>query len=61
MTRPLIRPDQVSQLRAAAQVLRDLYDEGYIDFALDEQADRIDRLLSVYGGVAKAPTLRSVT
>ena len=39
---PLIRPAQASQLIAAARVLRDLYEDGYIDNqpGLDNMADR---------------------
>ena len=50
---PLIRPAQVSQLRQAAVVLRDLYDDGYIDCGLEEGATYIDKLLETYTGVGK--------
>ena len=49
----MIRPAQVSQLRQAAVVLRDLYDDGYIDCGLEEGATYIDKLLETYTGVGK--------
>ena len=54
MAEPLIRPAQVSQLRQAAVVLRDLYDDGYIDCGLEDGATYIDKLLETYARVGKA-------
>lgn len=54
MAEPLIRPAQVSQLRQAAVVLRDLYDDGYIDYGLEDGATYIDKLLETYAGLGKA-------
>lgn len=64
MSEPLIRPTQAQIIRAAANVLRELYDDGYIDWSvegspnLDGLADRLDEFLGVYSGVQKAETAR---
>lgn len=60
----LIEPAQVSQLRQAAQVLRDLHDDGYIDWSvkgtpdLEGLADQLDAFLSTYSGVERAASVR---
>jgi hypothetical protein len=53
---PLIRPAQASQLIAAARVLRDLYEDGYIDNqpGLDNMAEQIEDMLITYAGCEKA-------
>jgi hypothetical protein len=57
---PLILPTQASQLIAAARVLRDLYEDGYIDNqpGLDSMAEQIEDMLMSYAGCKKAPNLK---
>ena len=54
---PLIWPAQASMLIAAARVLRDLYEDGYIDNqpGLDSMAEQIEDMLMSYAGCKKAP------
>lgn len=67
MTDPLITASQAAQLRAAADLLRDLYDDGYIDWRVEGEpdleglADQLDAMVGTYAGVGKAPALREVT
>jgi hypothetical protein len=61
MTPLLIEAAQASKLRAATHVLRELYDDGYIDWNVEGSpdlsglADRLDSMLSTYGDCRKAP------
>ena len=52
---PLISVTQAEMLRAASTILRDLYDEGYIDYqpSLEEMAAGLDAMLATYAGCVK--------
>ena len=57
----LLRPAQASQLRMAVSVLRELYDDGYIDWRfegspdLEQLADQLAAMLHAYAGCRRKP------
>lgn len=62
MSDPIIRPAQAAILRAAASVLYELQDDGFIDWRgrgepnLEGFAEMLEEILSVYNGCEKAPS-----